>query len=486
MLRLVRPASFSFTLLTCLFSLCLVAQPQLSTEEWRADLRFLQETIHNDYSFLFKKTTKEAFDTEVEKLDAAIPTLASHEIVTGLARLVASFEYGHTSLRIGGETAGFHRLPINLYHFSDGLYVEGIHQDYAEALGAKVIAIEGTPIDEALAAIYPVIPAENEQYAKGYGLGYIDYPEILHAQGITDKLKRDITFTLEKDGKTFATTLTAGKGIEIPDAYGFTKTEGEWRSVRPADKTPEYLDELGKIYYFKYLPEEKAVYVRYSQVMPDPAESIQDFYQRVFDFVEANEVDRLILDVRLNGGGNNFNNKTVVTGIIRSKKINQKGKFYVIIGRRTFSAAQNLINELHNYTNAIFVGEPSSENINFYGDNRPVTLPNSKLTARLSWAWWQDKPQWQGGKWMAPQVAVDLSFADYLNNEDPVLSKALSFDAENFIPDPMDYLTELFQTGQIGKIQSEAVRMAKDPAYRYYDFEGRMLGLGQRLVDNSQ
>ncbi len=31
----------------------------------------------------------------------------------------------------------------------------------------------------------------------------------------------------------------------------------------------------------------------------------------------------MVLDVRLNGGGNNYLNKPVVTGIIESKKINQ-------------------------------------------------------------------------------------------------------------------------------------------------------------------
>ena len=47
---------------------------------------------------------------------------------------------------------------------------------------------------------------------------------------------------------------------------------------------------------------------------------------------------------------------------------------FVIIGRRTFSACQNLVNELDNYTNAIFIGEPTAENINFYGDTRPGSL----------------------------------------------------------------------------------------------------------------
>lgn len=464
----------------------LFAQTNLPAESWQKDLRFLQETVHNDYPFLFKKTTQEAFDREVEQLYTAIPDMESHEIVVGLARLVSSFEYGHTSLGLGGETANFHKLPLNLYHFNDGVYVEGVHKNYPDALGAKVLEVEGTPIADVLEMIRPVVPAENDQYAKGFGIGYINYPEVLHAQGITKTLKEEITFTLKKEGRTFTQNFKSSRTSSIPRHYSYSVQEGDWLSSRKQDATPHYLQKLDKHYYFKYLPEEKAVYVRYSQVVPDPSEPIEAFYQRVFDFIGENDVDKLVLDVRLNGGGNNFNNKTVVTGIIETEKINQVGKFFVIIGRRTFSAAQNLINELDNYTNAIFVGEPSGENINFYGDNRTVTLPNSQLQARLSWAWWQDKPQWKNADWTAPHVAVDMSFAEYSSNQDPVLEQALQFTAENFILDPMDHLTELFMAGKMEELQSEAVRMVADPAYRFFDFEGRMNGSGQLLLGQNQ
>lgn len=74
----------------------LSAQEPLSAEEWQEDLRFLQNTIHEDYSFLFVKTTEETFDTELERLYNEIPNLQEHEIVVGLSRLVALFKYGHT------------------------------------------------------------------------------------------------------------------------------------------------------------------------------------------------------------------------------------------------------------------------------------------------------------------------------------------------------------------------------------------------------
>ncbi len=52
----------------CVLSVQMNAQESLTAIEWQEDLRFLQETVHRDYSNLFKKVTSEKFDTEVEKL----------------------------------------------------------------------------------------------------------------------------------------------------------------------------------------------------------------------------------------------------------------------------------------------------------------------------------------------------------------------------------------------------------------------------------
>lgn len=470
----------------CLFNWNLSAQDKISSSDWEKDLRFLQNTVHKDYSFLFKKTTAEQFDEKVEELSKAIPEMAEHEIVAGLVRIVSSFEYGHTAIHFRGGPIKYHQLPFNLYRFSDGVFIEGIHKDYKKALGAKVLKVEGVPIEEALVAIRPIVPAENDQFFKGYGLSYLGITEILHAQGVTKKLKNEVTFTLEREGKTFEQTITAVEPQHPPVHYGFSNPEGDWLSVRDQSQTPYYLKNLDKIYYYEYLPESKTVYVRYSQIQHDDSEDIPTFFNRVFDFIEKNEVEKLVLDVRLNGGGDNFNNKHVVTGIIQSEKINLPGKFFVIIGRRTFSACQNLINEFDNYTNAIFVGEPSGENVNFYGDNREVVLPNSKIPVRLSWAWWQDKPQWQNADWTAPHLAVDLSSKDYQTNQDPILKTALDFSADNFILDPMSYFTDLFQTGQIDLLVSEAERMIPDPVYRFFNFEGEFNRVGYDLMGRGQ
>jgi tetratricopeptide (TPR) repeat protein len=471
---------------SCLICLLLVgnldAQIKISKQDWQADLKFLQNTVHKDYPFLFKKITAKEFDAKVAELHAAIPNMQEHEIVTGLARIVSLFQYGHTSLSVRGSRASFHMLPINLYSFKDGLFVEGARKEHEKILGAQLIEVEGMPVEKALAAVRPVVPAENDQFFKAHGLAYLCIPEVLHAQGVIEKLTNEITLTLVKGGKTFKYMVTAVNSRHFPIRYGFAKAGGSWLSIRDQKESPLYLKKINKKYFMEYLPEKKTVYIRHSQIQDDSQEPIPAFYKRVFDFVEENDVEKLVIDLRLNGGGNNYKNKPIVTGIIRTTKINQKGKLFVIIGRRTFSACQNLVNELDNYTNAIFVGEPTGENINFYGDNRTVRLPHSKIPVRLSFAWWQDKPQWENGDWTPPHVAVEMTVDDYRTNRDPVLETVLSFKDDNFVIDPVGYLRELFMAGKMKKLQSEAQRLVKDPRYRFYDFEGKLNQAGYDLL----
>jgi pentatricopeptide repeat protein len=463
------------------------AQTDLTPEQWQEDLRYLQQTVHQDYSFLFVKTTPEAFDEKVEMLYQQIPNLQDHEVAVGMARIVSSFEYGHTYLRFWQTGNWYSQLPLNLYYFSDGVYIQGAHKDYESAVGARVLKIGDLSIEEALKAVYPVVPAENEQFFKAYGLRYLISPEVLHAQRIIKELSNTVEFTLEKEGRIFNQKFnTLPSKSTVPITYGYIQQDENWIDARDQENTPLYLKNLDRIYYYEYLPEKKTVYVRQSQIQDDPSENIPSFYDRVFDFIENNDVERLVIDVRLNGGGNNYKNKDVITRIIRSEKINTVGNLFVIIGRRTFSACQNFVNELDNYTNAIFVGEPTGENVNFYGDNRRVELPNSKIPAYLSFAWWQDKAPWEGADWTVPHIAVDLSFDDYRSNRDPAMDSALSFEASNYILDPMQYITNLYMAGDMEKVQSEAFRMINDPMYRFFDFEAEFNSAGYNLLGSGQ
>jgi hypothetical protein len=274
--------------LIILISFQLSAQEKISTEKWQADLRFLQKTVHDDFSFLFKKVTSKDFDDSVDAFYHEIPTLDDHQILFGFSKIVALFQYGHTGINLGDSPVKYHKLPLKIDQFSEGVYITGAHKNYQNSIGSKILAIEGIPIKDVLKAVYPVVPVENEQFFKAYGISHALIPEVLHTQGITKELKQNITLNLEKNDTVFDVTIAATGNLSSPLQYGEVKPASEWVSVRNQSKNPLYLKHLDKKYFFEYIPEEKSVYVRYSQVWDDKEETTHAFFKRVFDFGDQN------------------------------------------------------------------------------------------------------------------------------------------------------------------------------------------------------
>ncbi len=395
------------------------AQPapvKLTAEQWRADLRLLAEELPRRHKNAFHTMTRAQFDAAVKQLDERIPSLADQEITVGLMRIMAMVGDGHT--RMSGMAARFRagRYPAQLYLFKDGLFVRRVAAEHAELAGAKALRIGKLSTEEALSRVREIAPHDNEMGVKDEAPFWFAFPEVLHALGITDDLQ-SLKLVVEIDGQS--------KTVEMKPV---SQLPARWADARDAAKSPVplWLKNPGNDYWFEYLPEQKTLYVQYNVVRNKPDETVEAFFNRVFAFVATNPVEKFVLDLRVNGGGNNFLNLPIVKGVIRSK-IDERGKFFTIIGRETFSAAQNLVNQLEKYTNVIFVGEPTGARPNSYGEARSLTLPNSGLVVRASTLWWQDLDPRDDRMWTAPQVAAEMTAADYRANRDPALEAILNY-----------------------------------------------------------
>lgn len=475
---------FISLILFFIISNCSFAQNNLPAEKWQEDVTFLKNIVETKYSNLFYKVTKEQFESAADELYRKIPGLSENEIRLGFFKLIAMFKFGHTHMgfRAGegdGPTPMFHQIPLRFYYFSDGVYISSVSAKYSEALGGKVLKIGNTGIDEVLSKYHDVISTENEEFFKSNIQYYLFIPEFLHALRITDSDdKVSITYLIDGNEKTIVMDSDNGNvnfgnfGLSLPDGWVDSYSELN----KPSSVL--WMKEPGKFRYFEYLPDQKILYVRHSIILEDPkSETIKQFFENVFNFVDSHDVDKFVLDIRLNGGGNNYLNKSIITGLIRSRNINRYGHLFVITGKATFSAAQNLTNNLEKFTEAIFVGEPTAENVNFYGDTREEILPNSKMRARLSWLWWQDLDPRDKRVWTAPQLAALMSFNDYKNGYDSSMNVIMRFHDDTSL---IERITNLIETGKYDDALSAAKDYNNDPVHRYFkaDIEEPLNSLG--------
>src|SRR5688572_24733080 len=131
--------------------------------------------------------------------------------------------------------------------------------------------------------------------------------------------------------------------------------------------------------------------------------------------------DKLVLDLRLNRGGNGDFNKRILLPLIKSK-YDVPGHLYVLTGRSTWSAAQMLVTEMMKYTTAVFVGEPTASRGNHYGNSYRIVMPNSRVTVRVSTLWHQYLDSRDKRPMIEPQIRPPLTFADYVAGRDPALA----------------------------------------------------------------
>lgn len=378
---------------------------------------------------LFHTVTREQFESAVRKLDERIPSLARHQVIVEMARIVAMVGDGHTNIAPTRDPKiGFRAYPVRLYRFRDGLFIRAAARENADLVGARVVRIGTVSSEEAFDAARAIIGRDNEMDVKFFAPFLLAMPEVLHALGLVPDME-NAAFTVESRGRRRVVSLKPAGPAEMmpPDTDTSWLSRPDWVDARDGAQRPVplWLKDPQNKFWFEYLPGAKAVYVQYNHVSNKEDETVEAFARRLFTFVEAQSVERLVLDLRLNRGGNGEFNRPLLLGLIRSRPVDQKGRLFVIVGRSTWSAAQGLVNELEKYTNATFVGEPTGGKVNSYGDSKRITLPNSGITVRVSTLWWQGDER-DRRQWTAPQIAAELVFEDYRTNNDPALNAALS------------------------------------------------------------
>jgi C-terminal processing protease CtpA/Prc len=136
-------------------------------------------------------------------------------------------------------------------------------------------------------------------------------------------------------------------------------------------------------------------------------------------------VQRLVIDLRLNGGGNSAILDPWITEI-KSSPLSKKGSLFVIIGRATFSSAIMNAVRLRKETAATLIGEPTAGKPNHFGEVRSFELPNSSITVSYSTKYFRESDE--DSPSLMPDMLVEQTSADYLAGRDPVLD-AIMLDA---------------------------------------------------------
>jgi hypothetical protein len=360
----------------------------LTPEQWKEDLATLRKAIA-EHPNPFYKTSKENFERKADALAADLEKLKDFEVVARMSELVAMLNDGHTRLTMPVvKSAGlffghaeiappkiqpFGQFPIRFVQAADGLVVTRASEEYKDLLGAQLVSVGEKPIAEVDSALRPLVHGDNE-YQRDYLLpNFLVVPEPLAAVGITSNRENPSwTFRLA-NGKQVARNL-APVHADAPTKWCYLND-----SSKPRPNQRHWFEKLA----------DGLIYARLTDILDDENETVAQFADSLFSAVDATPNATLVLDLRDNPGGDNTFNDAIVRGAIRSKKLWEPGRFFVVTNAGTFSAATNLTVLLERWTPAIFIGQPTGGAPNGYGDPKLTILPNSGLSLLVSSVYWQ-------------------------------------------------------------------------------------------------
>jgi hypothetical protein len=387
---------------------------------WRTDLDIFAREFaraHVDFSKLYPRAR---FDRDLAAIANAIPVSRDTDVVLALMRLVASARVGHTNVRFPTPPApiAFQRLPMAFAWFAGGLAVTAASEPYREAIGLHVRSIGRMTPAELEHAVAPYVSFENTVWLRQQSRSFMNVAEVLRTVGAIDA-----------DGPV-PVTLSRADGTPLV----LRVEPGPWQNralVTAIDalKIPETLArrDPARYYLAEFLPDEKAVYIRYSRCQDDPVQPFAAFTTDVFSRVDADPraVTRVVIDLRTNGGGNSAVIDPLLDGL-RRRRLTGRARLAVLVGPATFSSAMMNALTLRRNLGAELIGEPLGEKPNSYGEVRTMTLPNSQVTIQYSTKFFRLD---RSGDPMTvePDINVTQTLADFLAGRDPVLERALSF-----------------------------------------------------------
>ena len=402
------------------------AAPDGRTDPGRVatDVDSLRAWITRVHPAPYRYNPAAAFDSAVADLRERIDELPDHHVPLELQGILALLSDGHSELAALPPSLRGPGLPLIIRRFAEGWFVTTGHTDHAALFGRPISAIGGVAMPELAHRIEPYLPADNPMDRLDTIGNFLRNAGVLEFLGLDAAVGEAVVVeVVEADGSRRSVPVEVLPAVSI--GPGWSDVE---KYLNPGVPEPLFRALDGN-YACRHLPRERAVYL-FAEVRDDEdLPPIAEFFPRSLAFAEASGAERLVLDIRENGGGNLDLNAPIVRSIIRSR-FDRPGRLFVIIGGDTFSAAMHLAVTLERLAHPIFVGVPTGGRPNSFGDTREMTLPASGIEIEISELFWQQSDPRDERPWITPDIPATPSMRDRLDGRDPALEAALAYRPE--------------------------------------------------------
>ena len=418
-------------------------RPKLSPAQWREDLQFAVDTfLARDRSF--SPAARQEFRATIARLQQTVESKRDEQIIVELARAVALAKNAHTRLYLVRNRTELRRYPIRVWWFPEGLYVVRTTPEFSALLGARILRIAANDVARVKLAVAPLY-AGNDSWRTYMSAYTMTSPDVLLGLGIIPESgKAEIVF-IDRNGRRGRRELTPMplRRTDQPTESWWDlcptrpRNDGDWVSALslPAERLPFYVRDTERSYWSRYLPEEQMFYLQFNRSGNAPSgETLAEFGSRVVGEIQTLNVRKLVFDVRFNTGGDLSIGRPFINQLAAFAK-DHKIKVYVITGRATFSAGIYHAMQLRQFADAILVGEPFGDVLDFWSEGGNLLMPNSRLSLHFADRLHSYSPlvRPQFDQYLVkdtdlsitnpgPDILVKMTARDYFAGRDPALA----------------------------------------------------------------
>ena len=447
-------------------------QNRLTTDQWRADLRYMIDQLEIRHVDLYGNISQDSFRREADAIAAKMPELTDEQILFELARLTVLIGDGHTGIFLPFDREnGFRRYPIEVFAASDGWLIMAAAPEYRGLVGSRIKRIEKMDIESVKSRLVQIMPRDNSYKLDAFFALFLIVPEVLRAAGVATDVDA-LAITVEGPDKKQTTHIL--KPVE-------RSAKIDLQYVKPLAELPLWLGRRAEKFWFKHLEDKKAIYVQFNSAdigVGGPEAQFIAFAEDLTRTIERTKPEKLVIDLRWNSGGNTTRTRHILYSIIKSDAINQRGRLFAITSPTTYSAGVWHTVQLEKHTQTLFVGTPAGGRPNHSGELRRFRLPHSNAEVRYSAVYDRDSEAGDRRPAIMPDLLAPVSSDDYVNGRDPALEAIFSYQPKQPV---IDVLRKTISDANVATAVARYKQLKRDQ-YNHYDFGIRQLAtLGYEL-----
>ena len=408
---------YNIFLLVLLMLPCPELFPAEKDINWKQEVDGLIRELKGRHVDLFFYSDSSSFYRGLEDVVERAPGKSVLEVAMMLQQVVARLGDANTQVNFNYLIDKDLILPFHCYWFREGLYATSYWKDFESLDGKRIVAINSYPIQQVIDSITTLISGANISLVRHHVPRMLVWGQLLEYFGFA-RLP-DIELELE-DARGNISKLN----IPLPPP------ESDRVTVGP-DPLPLGWQDRTSFFRDQYFPDHKLYYIQYNKCWSREAEedfgsgasalfmpSFKEFAKEALKTVKKREIEKLVLDLRFNSGGNPLQWTEFVDKLQKSR-IGERADIYLMVGRKTFSAALvNAIDVIRAFS-PLVVGEDSGGKPNHFGEMKRFVLTTSNLVVSYSTEYISlmenDPPA------LIPDIPVLQSYEGYLTGTDEAL-----------------------------------------------------------------